>query len=280
MSIAYALLSLLCAGMVDIVFKHFSMQIRSRGTYIAGIGVVWTFLQFTILTDQIRMDGQTIAFGLLAGLLVSFANLALIESLQHMDVSTASTIYRLNSVVVVVLAIVLLGEDLTIVKTTGVLLGVAGVIALYKRESLPDTSHKIMSIFWLVVVAGLLRASFGIVSKAAVSRGIDPMMMLLVNGPVWILAGVSYAMLREMGLCVTRDVLSYSLISGTLICAIANFLLLALQSGDASIIVPIANMSFLVTLIISISLGMEKITRSKIAAIVLALASILVLSQS
>lgn len=198
--------------MVDIVFKHFSMQIRSRGTYIAGIGVVWTFLQFTILTDHIRIDGQTIAFGLLAGLLVSFANLALIESLQHMDVSTASTIYRLNSVVVVVLAIVLLGEDLTIVKSTGVLLGVAGVIALYKRESYPK---KIISIFWLVVLAGLLRASFGIVSKAAVSRGIDPMMMLLVNGPVWILAGGSYAMLREMGLCVTRDVLLYSMISGT-----------------------------------------------------------------
>lgn len=74
-------------------------------------------------------------------------------------------------------------------------------------------------------------------------------MMLLVNGSVWILAGGSYAMLREMGLCVTRDVLVYSMVSGTSICAIANFLLLALQSGDASIIVPIANMSFLVTLI-------------------------------
>jgi hypothetical protein len=44
-SILFALLSLVFAGVNDVVFKKYSSKKRSRGMYIFGIGIIWTFLQ-------------------------------------------------------------------------------------------------------------------------------------------------------------------------------------------------------------------------------------------
>ena len=117
-------------------------------------------------------------------------------------------------------------------------------------------------------------------SKAAVSRGVDLQLLLLVNGPVWIVAGWAYARLREPPMRFTRAKLGYSLLSGTLICGIANFLMLALERGDASVVVPIANMSFLVTILISVATGMERLTARKLLAIVLTVTAIVVLARA
>lgn len=43
--VGYALLSLVFAGLNDVVFKRYSQKDRSRGMYIFGVGVVWTALQ-------------------------------------------------------------------------------------------------------------------------------------------------------------------------------------------------------------------------------------------
>ena len=63
-----------------------------------------------------------------------------------------------------------------------------------------------------------------------------------------------------------------------LVFLIVNFLLLAIEDGQASIAIPIANMSFVVALLLSTSLGMEVLTRRKVAAVVLSAISILLLS--
>jgi drug/metabolite transporter (DMT)-like permease len=282
-AVAFALLSLVFAGLSDVVFKRYSSEPRSRGVYIMGMGAVWTVLQLAIVLvsgDPIRLDRQTIDFGVAAGLLVSLANLLLIETLAHVDVGLASTIYRLNTIVVVALAVGLLGEQLTAVKVIGVMLGIAAIVVLYERRPAQGVRRVLQAYFWLVIVAALLRASFGIACKAAVLRGVDLQILLLVNAPVWIVVGGAYALLREPGFRLTGAKLRYSVLSGVLICAIANFLMLALQRGDASIVVPIANMSFLVALIISIETGMEHFTRRKLIAMALTVAAIIVLSRA
>ncbi len=113
---------------------RYSSEPRSRGAYLTGMGVVWTLLQLAIVLaagKPVVPDDQTLAFGLAAGLLEASANLALIERLTHTDVGLASPIYRLNIIAVVALAMLLVGEQLTVVKAVGVLLGLAAVVALY-----------------------------------------------------------------------------------------------------------------------------------------------------
>jgi uncharacterized membrane protein len=56
--------------------------------------------------------------------------------------------------------------------------------------------------------------------------------------------------------------------------------MLALQHGEASTVIPIANMSFVIALLLSVALKMETFTTTKIWAMALAVGSILCLAKS
>ncbi len=66
---------------------------------------------------------------------------------------------------------------------------------------------------------------------------------------------------------------------GVVVFLIASFLMLALNYGEASIVIPVANMSFVLALIISVLLGMEKLTLKKALSILLAAGSIVLLAN-
>ena len=283
MTVAFALLSLLFAGLLDVVFRRYARVDRSRGMYVLGIGVVWSVSQLAVvlaLGGDLALDARTVAYGLGAGLLIALANLCLIESLTHMDVGLASTIYRLNTIGVVILAALLLAEPVTTAKAIGVLLGVIAVALLYRRGSTADHQRAFAKYFWLAVLASVMRACFGIVAKSAELQGVDLRMLLLVNAPMWILAGGAYALFRERRLRITAAKMKYSVVSGLLICGVANFLALALERGEASVVVPIANMSFLVALLLSASMGMERLTGRKMLAVATTVVAIVVLANA
>ena len=133
-AIVFALLSLAAAGCLDVTFRRFSLKERSRGMYVFGCGFVWLVLQltyFTITDAQIRLDEETILYGLLTGALLVLANILLIESLTGLDVSLGSMIYRLNTIGVVAISFVLLSEDVGFIKVLGVGIGVAAILILY-----------------------------------------------------------------------------------------------------------------------------------------------------
>ena len=56
--------------------------------------------------------------------------------------------------------------------------------------------------------------------------------------------------------------------------------MLAVQHGDASTVIPIANMSFVIALLVPVALKMEILTAKKIGAMAFAITSILLLAQS
>jgi len=70
------------------------------------------------------------------------------------------------------------------------------------------------------------------------------------------------------------------MISSILVVGIVNFLMLAIQHGEASTVIPIANMSFVIALLLSVALKMEKLNKMKIGAISCAIGSILLLAQN
>lgn len=282
-AVAFALLSLVFAGLLDVVYRAYARLDRSRGMYVLGIGLVWGAAQAAIAAcsgDWPRIDGRTLAFGLGAGFVLAIANLCLIESLTHMDVGLASTIYRLNTIGVVALAAILLAEPLTAIKAAGVLLGVVAVVLLYRPDPRGTHVRLFALYFWLAVLASALRACFGVITKAAEMQGVDLQLLLLVNAPVWVIAGGAYAIFREGGLKVTAAKVGYSIASGLLVCAVANFLMLALERGEASVVVPIANMSFLVALLISLALRLESLTLRKAAAVATTVVAIMVLARA
>jgi uncharacterized membrane protein len=278
----YALLSLLFAAVNDVVFKRYAAKDRSRGTYVFGIGLVWFILQVptaVVRGVEFPFAVVTMGCGLAAGLLLTASNLLLLESLTHIDASLGSTIYRLNTMGVVVLALLFLDETLGVCKGLGIMAGVLAVFLLYRRDGHCQTTHRTFLLYFsLAVAASLFRACYGVISKAGLLNGADLQPMLILGALSWIAGGAGYAILREKRLRVTRKKAVYSVLSGLLVFLIVNFLLLAIEHGQASTVIPVANMSFILALVLSVALGMERFTPRKFAAVAAAACSILLLS--
>ena len=279
--VTFALLSMLFAGVNDVVFKKYAVKDRSRGMYVLGIGFVWAILQilFSFLSKTpFSFDFTSIYYGLLAGLILAGANILLIESLTHINVSLGSTVYRLNTIAVVILSFIFLGESLEPIKLAGIAFGIASVLLLYHGNNVKAASDKFILFFWLAVFASLLRAAYGVVSKVGLLAFADINTIILLAALCWIGSGALYAKYVERRFVVTKKKILYSILSGSLVFCIVNTLILGLKSGQASIVVPIANMSFIIALLISVLVGTERMDFKKLVAIAFAAASITALS--
>jgi drug/metabolite transporter (DMT)-like permease len=279
--VTFALLSMLFAGVNDVVFKKYAVKDRSRGMYVLGIGFVWAILQilFSFITKtSFSFDFTAIYYGLLAGLILAGANILLIESLTHINVSLGSTVYRLNTIAVVILSFIFLGESLEPIKLAGIAFGIASVLLLYHGDNVKAASDKFILFFWLAIFASLLRAAYGVVSKVGLLAFADINTIILLAALCWIGSGALYAKYVERRFVVTKKKILYSILSGSLVFCIVNTLILGLKSGQASIVVPIANMSFIIALLISVLVGTERMDFKKLVAIAFAAASITALS--
>lgn len=280
--IYYALLSLVFAAVNDVVFKRYAAKDRSRGVYVFGIGLVWALLQVPTAFArgiELPLATATIGFGVAAGLMLTASNLLLLESLTHIDASLGSTIYRLNTMGVVVLALLFLDETLGLFKGLGIVAGILAVILLYRRDGHSQTTNQTFLLyFFLAVMASLFRACYGVTSKAGLLHGADLQPMLVIGALSWVVGGAGYAIVREKRFRVTGKKALYSGLSGVLVFLIVNFLLLAIEHGQASTVIPIANMSFILALVLSVALRMERFTPRKLVAVVAAACSILLLS--
>jgi drug/metabolite transporter (DMT)-like permease len=93
--------------------------------YVLGIGVTWAILQLLFMqAAKVSFNAgiDTIRYGLLAGVLLTMSNIFLIESLTHINVSLGSTVYRLNTIGVVILSFLVLHESVGANKIVGIIL--------------------------------------------------------------------------------------------------------------------------------------------------------------
>ncbi len=281
-AVALALFSLFFNGCNDAVFKKYAIKSRSRGLMIAGTGLVWTIWQcmyLELFNGGLSVDGLSIRYGLLAGFILVLANILLLESLTHLQISLGTTIYRLNTIGVVILSYVFLGEELGFIKLTAVGLGIASVLLLYDPSGRKTGKDLYFIFLILVIAASLLRASYGVVSKYAINHGASIVGMIPYTSVCWVVGGLGYAAMIEKRLRLTGKKVIYMLISGTLIFLTVTSLLLAISLSEASIIIPIANCSFIVALFFSILLKLETMNSVKLFAIIIAFCSIILLSR-
>ena len=277
----FALLSLLCAGVLDVLFGRYSGKRPVTGAYLIGIGLVVVLGQAVALTVArvpFAWNADAALWGTLAGAVLMCANALLIESLAGINVSLGSTIYRLNTIAVVVFAIAFLNEALTAPKLAGVMLGVVAVVLLYHRGGRGGDNRLLRLSVWLAIAAAMLRAAFGVLAKIGVSDGTDPFLLMIYIGMGWTVAAIVYAAVRRKRAAVNSGVVRYAIMSGTLVCLVASFLLLGLRIGEASVVIPIANMSFVAALMISAASGMERFTAQKLLAVASAALAITLLT--
>jgi drug/metabolite transporter (DMT)-like permease len=281
--VGYALLSLLAAGVLDVAYARYAGKRPVTGAYlfmIGGVIIIGQALAVAAWGTRLEFDARAAVYGIGAGAIVLVANALLMESLARVNVSLGSTIYRLNTIPVVLVALAVLGEALSVPKAAGVIMGVAAVVLLYQRGARLGNDRWLVIGTALAIAASLLRAAFGILSKIGLTGGGDPFMFMFYVGVGWTAAAVVYGAVRRQASPAMRELLPHAAIAGTLICIVVTFLLLGLRAGEASTVIPIANMSFVVALLTSAAFGMERLTRLKLFAVAFAAAAIVLLTRA
>ena len=279
-ALIFALACCLCTAINDLIFRLYARKNRSRGAYVLIIGLVWTLLFVFFLKCDLTLWKGTLFWGIVSGLFSVSANLFLLEGMSHNDVGICSTIYRLNLVFVAFGAFILLGEAVTVMKLLGILFALVAIYIFFLDTLHGGKTTKAKLGFYLVGIAALLRAGMGLSYKYAFMQGVDRNSLLVLNGALWILGGAAYVLFREKHFVGKFDKKSwgYGAISGLLVGGIVLFMALALQYGDASVVLPLAQMSFIATAGLGILFLKEKISLKKILGIIAGILCILCMS--
>jgi len=274
MGLLYALISMTFAGLNDFVFKQYIHKNQaSLGPFVAGIGLIWALVFGAIML--VTTGGPTWRawqVSLSVGLALVVANILLIHGLRSVQAGTGAVIYRLNFVAAAAAGIIILNEDLTLWKVFGIGLGLTAILLIGNNTNTardPSRRAFILGIIALVA-ASLLRAASGVLYKVANTRGIPRPEVMTICGICWLIGGLAYMVLTSERLATPVRTLKFSFLSGLLVCGIAFFLLLATSVGDVSVVVPIAQLSFVSTMILGIAFHKESFNRRRAIAMIAA----------
>ncbi len=283
MAFLWAIGNMMFAALNDLVFKCYARKPRSHGLFAAIIGVIWCITLLFLVKDPVTNWRATLLWGAVSGVFSIGANLLMLDAMRKLDAGICATIYRLNLVPAVVMAAVLLDEKISLLQYCAIGCACMAVLAFLPKNS---SVRKEMSIGLIVMItASLMRACMGISYRYGFTHGASEQMVAVINSFFWISGGLIYACIRERGELkkladkdTLKKICGYGLLSGVLVAGIVLTMAKSLSLGNASAVLPVMQMSFLLTGALSVIFMKEKLTPLKIAAFLLGIATIVLLS--
>lgn len=285
MTIVFALCGLVCAACNDFIMKLVARKPRSKGLFFCLVGIVWGAVSLLFPIDLTNWKA-TLLWGSVASFFSITANLLLIESMGLQSAGICSTVYRLNLVPVAILACFLPGmdESISLVNGAGIFVAACAVLCFMAPPDREETGSGQTAVkmarlgLFLVIIASCLRAGQGLSTKYCNIFGADKTGVMIINAVFWIVGGFLYAICRERKLMqVNAHLLGYSAGSGLAVLGIIYFMLLSTDGGDASIVLPIQQMSFPLTLLFSAIFLHEKVTPLKLTGVVCGIVAVILL---
>ncbi len=281
-AIILAFLCLMATALNDFVFKLYSEKASSRGWFICIVGVIWFFVLLPFPHDAEASALQTLLWGCVSGFFSLTANILLIESMRWESAGVCSTLYRLNLVLVPIGAYFLLDERLTMKQAGGVLFAIIAVVMFFPFWRKNREGHSGGRGYLLVIIAAALRACQGLSYRLGYLHHADKNLVVVINSLFWVVGGMLYALFAEKTALNLKDKrqLAYGGFSGALVAAIVYFMasMLNVKEGNASVCLAIAQMSFLVTLGMSVVFLHERLTFEKLTAVAAGAVAILLLT--
>lgn len=279
--IADALAALISFGIGDFVYKRAAAAGLPAQHFL--MGQAWFFgpaiLLYAFLTGRLHPVPAAL-WGGGAGLLIAIGFYNYVHSLRTGAVGLVAPVFRLNFLVTAALAIFWLGEPLTAPKLGGFLLAlVAGWLLLgapRRGAGLAAAAARGPLLRVLIATAATGMANF--CYKLGLLGGATPETMLVAQAVVF--GGLLTAMtgLTSGSIRPPRGFVLHSAPAALVQLAAFLFLLHALQHGAASVVVPIAQMGFVVAALLGALVFGEAWTARKLAGLSAAIAALLLLA--
>ena len=281
--IAYALAALVCYGLGDFIYKR--AAIAGIGSEHFIMGQAWLFCPAVVLyawaSGTLHFTWAAL-WSALAGLflLVGFYNFS--RSLKGGAVSVIAPIFRLNFIVTVALAVGWLQEPLTTHKLIGFALSLlAGwlLLGVGPKGAAADPASMRRSLV-RVLVATVAFGAGSFCHKLGLLGGGTPETLLAAQALVFSTSVTVMAYLVTGTVRPPRGFIRHSGPAAVLLIAASLFLLYGLKLGQASVIVPITQMGFVVAALLGVLVFKEAWTGRKIAGLAAAAAALSVLAFS
>ena len=284
MWIMYAIGSSFFAGITAILAKCGIKKTDSDvATAIRTVVVLIFSWLMVVLSGALKgitqIDGKTMLFLILSGLATGASWLCYFHALQIGDVNKVVPIDKSSTVLTIILALIFLGEGVSIGKGVAVvLIGVGTMLMITKKEGTKKQEEKK---YWMAyaILSAVFASLTAILGKIGI-EGIDSNLGTAIRTTVvlfmaWmmvVITGKSHQ-IKEIKI----NELIFIILSGLATGASWLCYYRALQDGPASVVVPIDKLSILVTILFSWIVFHEKLSKKSAIGLCLIVAGTLLL---
>jgi transporter family protein len=281
--IVYAMVAMVCYGVSDFIYKQAAAAgIRADHFLIAQ---AWFFCPLVILyalaTHTLVFDPAAL-WGSLAGAFIFIGFYYFIRSLAAGSVSTNASIFRLNFIVTAFLAIALLGEPLSPSKVAGLALALLATWLLLgdgaATNRLPNEVRR--RSLTQVAVATLAFGASNFFHTVGLRHGAVPETLAVAQAALFMPLATIVVYFVDRKILPPPVRFKYPAAAAIALLGATIFLLRGVAGGQASVLVPITQMGFIVAALLGIFALRERITVRKAIGLASALAALGVLAAS
>lgn len=284
MWILFAFGSAIFAGLTAILakcgIKNTDSNVATALRTIVVLIFSWVMVAVTgTYTPLSSIDSKTLIFLILSGLSTGASWLCYFKALQIGDVNKVTPIDKSSTILTMLLAFMFLGEGFTMIKVVAMILIGLGTYMMIQKKETEQAKHE--GNMWLIYALGsaIFASLTSILGKVGI-EGIDSTLgtairTIVVLVMAWVVVFVTKKenTIKSIG---RKDwiflVLSGFATGGSWLCYYR-----ALQTGPASIVVPIDKLSILITIAFSYIVFKEKLNKKSAIGLVLIVAGTLAL---
>ena len=281
---AYAIGAMICFGLSDLVYK------RAAGAGVPAHQLLcvqsWQFgplvLAYGLVTHSLNFNLASI-WGAVAGVFAYFAFYFFAMSLKSGSVSINAPIFRLSFTLTAALAVLLLNEPLGTLKLAGLACALLAVWLLLGGKAKVPGAGGGAGMRKSLIQVGVATVTIGIANliyKIGLIAGATPATLLVTQACVVMSFSTVNSLRIEGHLRASRNTWNHATVTAVLLTAAFTFLFQGLARGEASRLVPVAQMGFVVTAAIGFFFLREPFSTRKGAGLVFALSALACLAKS
>jgi len=277
-----ALGAMVCLGLVDLVYKRGAAAGVQAHHFLMLQG--WCFLPAVVLyglATATLEPAPYMLWGMAAGFFVFIALYHFARALKSGAVSVVAPVFRLSFTVTTALAVLLLGEPLTAWKLGGLAAALAAVwLLLGGGAGTPAVRATARSALVPALVAMAAMGVANFLYKVGAATGGNPATFIAGQAILFTPLATAFAWKVDGGLRPPRHGWRYGAAAAALFLVALVMLFESLAHGEASVLVPITQMGFVVTAAAGVFFLSEPFTLRKAAGLSFAVAALACLAKS
>ncbi len=276
--IFFAMVCMVCLGLSDFLYRfgqRYGLQ-PAAFMLLQNLAYIGCASLFGVFNGQLIINAGLL-FGLVNGWLAFFAFLFVLLALARGEVTRLVPLIRLNFAVTALLTIIFLGEPIDLIRTVGLALCAAAIITIGASDTHSVNDRKAIV---FAIGAMLSFGLMGLLFKLGLGLGATPGAMVFAQSLGVFTLACPFAIYRGQTIALQGGKFWVPVCCGVLTASSYVALATAFTYGDAVVVAPIAQLSFVLAVALSIVFLGERLSLKKVLGIFFAVAGIAMFTLS